>query len=335
MSVAKQIVGEDAEASSVTPHARDVRVAITVCSRGRPTELGLCIDSLLKQDVPAGVKPLIVVVENNEEPEYAGLFQDLKDAVGDPWEMHCCHEPRLGIPQARNRCLDIALAHDPDWIAFIDDETVAPDWLQKMIRATAEMDCDVFQGPVRYRYPNTMPKWLVAKGVTPRSRGLALPTAYTNNTLMKSHIASPDGLGLRFDEAMRFSGGSDSDYFLRAADLGARIRWVDDAFVDEVVTPTRLSLRWQLMRALRVAANASVIHRKRRGGLSAWQRYAPKSLSRMVFGIVILPLGGLLVPFNARTGQRYLFKAGKSFASGVGGIMGLLQVSPQPYRDMS
>lgn len=290
----------------------------------------------IAQCVPPELTPILVVVENNATREYDGLIQRLSEAAPKLWTVLYAHEPALGIPQARNACLELALTQSPDWIAFIDDdETVEDGWLSAMARAVRQIGSDVLQGPVRYVYPSNAPDWLPPKEVRNRKSGMRLPTAFTNNTLMRSFIARPDGMGLRFDESMRFTGGSDTDYFFRAADRGATIAWVDDACVREVVTSTRLTVRWQLTRALRVAANASVIHKKRRGSWRAWQRYAPKSFGRVASGAVLVPLGAMLVPLNSKSGRRLLFKGGAKVSSGVGGIFGLLNVAPQPYRRMT
>lgn len=308
------------------------RLVVTICSRARPDRLRACLTSLFAQQVPVGAALTVVVVENNATPDYTVLMAGISRTAPQHWKLVFAHEPRLGIPQARNRCLELALAENPDWIAFLDDdETVEENWLQNMILAMHELDCDVLQGPVRYVYPD-LPSWLVVKSRTNRARGARLRTAYTNNVFMKSSIANPTGLGLRFDEGMRFTGGSDSDYFFRAVDRGATIGWVNDAYVREIVTPTRLTARWQLTRAMRVAANASTIYTKRRGAVSAWRRYAPKALVRIVWGAILIVVGALCLPVASAKSKRLLFAGGKRCASGAGSLTGLCGASPQPYR---
>jgi succinoglycan biosynthesis protein ExoM len=149
---------------------------------------------------------------------------------------------------------------------------------------------------------------------------------------MRSHLVRADGLALRFDEAMRFTGGSDSDFFFRAADHGAVIRWVDDAWVREVVGPSRISINWEWMRALRVAANNSTIYRKRRGLGEACVRCLPKAFLRFVQGSVVAGFGALVFIFVRKRGLKWFVRGGKDLASGVGGVMGLADISFQPYR---
>lgn len=314
---------------------KSLRVAITVCTRDRPIMLGQCLQSVLKIDVPANCEPILIVVENGVEPQCQDTVAKVSETASEIWDVRFFHEPELGIPLARNRSVIEALHANADWIAFIDDdETLDQHWLVRMLAAAEEMKADVLQGPVEYLYLHQTPHWFDAKQPKPRPRGYKLRTAYTNNTLMRRRVACPAGLGLRFDNAMRFTGGSDSDYFYRATDKGAIIRWVDDAWVREQVIPKRLSMKWQWLRALRVASNASIIHRKRKGLPAACMRYLPKSLGRFSRGGAAFCLGLLVFPVVRKQGARLLFKGGRDIASGVGSMGGLVNLKPQPYKNV-
>jgi succinoglycan biosynthesis protein ExoM len=291
------------------------------------------LGSLLCQAIPGDVQPVIVVVENGETARCRDYVDEVAHQAPEYWTIIYVLETELGIPQARNRSIDVALAQKPDWIGFIDDdETVDKNWLERMVAAMRELPADVLQGPVRYIYPDDKPQWLDEKASKSKPRGTVLRTAYTNNTFMRSHVARRDGLGLRFDEAMRFTGGSDSDFFFRAFDRGAIIKWVDDAWVQEVVPPSRLTVRWQLTRALRVAANASVIHRKRLGLAAACLRYLPKSMTRLTRGALLVCIGAPLWLVGLLRGRTLLYMGRKDIASGLGGVLGLVGFAPQPYR---
>lgn len=308
-------------------------VVVTICTRNRPQLLQSCLESVLGLVVPPRVQPCVVVVENDTLPTCRGYVESRMRDAPEPWKIVYGHEPSLGIPIARNLSVEIALGENPDWIAFIDDdEVVDPQWLERMVEAADELDCDVLQGPIEYLYPDTLPDWFDTKETKQRRRGERLRTAYTNNLFMKSRIVRADGLALRFDEAMRFSGGSDSDFFFRAADCGASICWVDDAFVREIVAPQRVSITWQWMRALRVAANAATIHKKRKGQLAAWIRYLPKSLLRLARGTALMGCGGMIYLPSSKLGKRWIVRGGKDAASATGSIIGLLGMTPQPYR---
>lgn len=309
------------------------RIAITLCTRQRPQLLRNCVESILQLAVPDDIEPLLVVVENDTTSECQTLLEDLARQAGSRWKVIYAQESVPGIPIARNRALELALAEHPDWIAFVDDdETVDRLWLERMVLAAEEFNCDVLHGPVEYVYPDAMPEWLDAKQTRRRPRGQKRRAAATNNTFMKSRLVSEDGLALRFDETLRFTGGSDTEFFLRAADRGATICWVDDAWVRESVGWSRLTMRWQWMRVLRVAVTASSIHRKRKGLGAACARYIPKAVSRLANGIIIAGGGLLVIVFVPKWGQRLMFLGGKGLASGIGSLMGLARITPQPYR---
>ena len=103
-----------------------MRIAICIITRRRPGPLARLLRSLEAMAVPDGVEVRLVVVEND-------------DPGGPPptTSMRFVHafEPRPGIPAARNRTLDLALA-DPTTAAsaFLDDaETVEADWLERLL----------------------------------------------------------------------------------------------------------------------------------------------------------------------------------------------------------
>ena len=62
-------------------------------------------------------------------------------------------EPIVGIPYARNRALEMAMAAD-DLIAFLDDDEVPSEqWLAELLRVWREYSADVVFGPVQPFFP--------------------------------------------------------------------------------------------------------------------------------------------------------------------------------------
>lgn len=310
-----------------------MKVAVLVCTRARRKMLEDCVKSLFNLTVPPGVEPSLIVVENDTKPECQQYIQSLALDGANPWRIVYGHEPNLGIPQARNRALKLALDHQPNWIAFIDDdEVVDAKWLERMLAAADEFGCDVIQGPVEYVYPEVVPDWLDEADTKQKQRAQQLRTAFTNNVFISSRILREDGWAMRFDETMRFSGGSDTEFFFRAADQGATIRWVDDAVVREIVVPSRMTMEWQWNRALRVAANAAKIDIKRKGCLGACARRLPKSITRLFRGVIVFVFGVAAFSISGRSGRKWVAKGGKDFSSGIGGAIGLLGFMPKPYK---
>jgi glycosyltransferase involved in cell wall biosynthesis len=83
-----------------------------------------CLASLVSQQVPECVSLIIAVVENHAADACRAIVERFAARPG-AWRIIYAHEPHLGIPIARNRSLDLALAEGADWIAFIDDDAVA------------------------------------------------------------------------------------------------------------------------------------------------------------------------------------------------------------------
>ena len=291
--------------------------------------LAECVASLFAQILPDGVGPTLAIVENSQRPDCQRLVAELSQSAPPAWEVVYVHEPRLGIPIARNRALDVALDLGADWIAIIDDdETAAPDWLAKMVEATRTHTADVLQGHVEYLYGPDAPDWLPRKTRRTRPSGTQLETAFTNNVWMKADVAKS---GLRFDEGMQFTGGSDSDFFYRVAEKGWVLCWVNDAVVSEVVCGDRLSMRWQMQRAMRVAANATASHVKRKGLTSALVRHVPRGSRRFLRGSVVGLAGLVMLPLSRTVGLRTVCRGLCDVWSGIGGVGAFFRMSPKPY----
>lgn len=309
-----------------------MRVVVTVCTRARPEVFCECLHSLVDQDLPPDIAFALVVVENDDRPVIREMVEALVKERALP-QITYVHEPRIGIPFARNRALTHALEHDPDWIGFIDDDEVAdPNWIANFVQASGSVACDVLQGPVEYRYPDSTPTWIPLPTRKQQPTGRLLRTAATSNTFMRARIARLDGLGLRFNEAMRFTGGSDNEYFFRAADLGAKICWMNDAVAYESVPENRTTLRWQCERSLRVAANSIFIQRGRLGLFGAIAKYGPKYTGRILWGALVAPAAAAVSLVAAHRGRRMMFSALINLSSGLGGLRAFLKVYPEPYK---
>jgi glycosyltransferase involved in cell wall biosynthesis len=175
------------------------------------------------------------------------------------------HEPSPGIPFARNAALEAARAFGPAWIAFIDDDEVAPQgWLARLLQ-TAELNrADVVLGGLTRAAPADV-EVLAAAWRPSEAVAEASPTskAATNNVLLRAWLVE-EPVALRFDENMRDTGGSDGEFFMRAADAGAILVRATDATVFEETSEEREAPAWLRRRAFRVGANCNYRYRKNR-----------------------------------------------------------------------
>jgi ATP-binding cassette subfamily B protein len=184
-------------------------------------------------------------------------------------------ESRLGIPVARNRALDEARTAGADALCFIDDDE-RPDefWLQELVAVWRATDADLVGGPVRVApLPADSSAWqrLINASLAGRARRKERDAArdaargrcrtiVTNNFLCDLRFAERHGL--RLDETLLLTGGSDTDFFRRAIRAGGQTVWCPTAIVHESIEADRLTLRYQFRRGASQSLNH--FHMKRR-----------------------------------------------------------------------
>lgn len=243
-----------------------MKVAIAVITCRRPAGLARLIESLDELEIPGGVEVEVLIVENGAARV---------DPCGRPnarlatsWH----HEPRPGIPFARNRALEVADERGVEALAFIDDdETASRGWLAALLAALQRSGAPAATGPALSELPPQAARWAAASGVFDYPRhpdGALVPWAYTHNVLLR--LDAWRACGLWFDERLAFSGGSDTHFFRRFVAAGHRIVWADDAIAHEWYPASRTTLRWVLQRSFRIGVTDAWIERDlRRRGLPA------------------------------------------------------------------
>lgn len=192
-------------------------------------------------------------------------------------------------------------------------------------------DCDFVEGAIHFELGGEESPWIT---ITDRIR-YVFPdgtewdrVSMANAAFSGRLVASPrQGLGLRFDETLRFTGGSDTDLFLPAYQTGAVIRWSARPQVYEHLPASRLTFRWQIYRIYRIAANVSHRYNRSslcRGGPPLWTRlagYGRQRRGRCPLRIV----GG-----RERFRRKALMK-GRRPAKGFYDLAGLTPFRSRPY----
>ena len=225
-------------------------IAVCICTRERPQMLERIIRSYAQLHHPAGVAVSLVIIENDSAPACEGVVQQLAAELGI--EVHYCHEPRLGIPCARNRALDEAQSLGASHLAFADDdEWFQTDWLLAFWRCRETLGQDaVLKGPVVSVLPDELPAYYAQFYYARRpATGTRLETCATNNVLIPLSFIQRHQL--RFDEARPFAGGSDTIFFNRAVRKGMVILACQEAFIYEEVTADRGRISWLINRYFR------------------------------------------------------------------------------------
>jgi glycosyltransferase involved in cell wall biosynthesis len=287
-------------------------VAICVATFGRPDLLRPCLTSIIESVVcVTRYRVTIIVVDNHESVAVEPLLRDLS-GVHD-LELVLCHEPRPGIPFARNKALVEALARDADFIAFIDDDEVADcEWFDQIMTTVDQDGVDVVSGVVFLKGDRLIPKY--PKRSAERDR------AETDNVVFRSWLAR----ALRFDESFAYCGGSDNLFFRQAYELGARIRTCESAIVTESLPPARRSWIWRVKRQWRYGIVSTMIEKRLQRGRKPAQIW--------LLGIIQMPLGFAqwLIEFLLRRelGMRGLDR----FVRGAGMLAGLVGLRYDEYK---
>ncbi|MCH7905492.1 MAG: glycosyltransferase [Armatimonadetes bacterium] len=315
-----------------------LRICVGVITRNRPEMFVMLLDSLRDMTGISKYEITFALVENNPRSTLSKVVEDFKRETQHSTTVYEVEE-RIGIPIARNRILRIAKRFDTDLVAFIDDdETVDRHWLQNFVTEMLDRDLDLVGGPVRLHpvepgasaTQRAIWRGLVRRNQRIERKASALQragrddvvTIITSNWLCKREFL--DDSGVRFDEGLGFSGGSDTSFYRSARARGARTGWVSGAVVHEFMPLSRLNARYQFCRT-RDQAMAS-FHRK-------YKRITPTVVARSVGFFVVKAVAGvgllLVAPLN---GGRTLTAAIRSFGFAVGRVRAVFGQRSEHYK---
>lgn len=312
-------------ASPESDTASQPSVAICISTYRRPRGLRALLESInglrFETDAP---RVVIKVADNDPEGGAQDVCETLRASVAYPIEYAV--EPRRGISEARNRALDM-VGEDVEFIALVDDdETVAPDWLERLLCGLKQHDADVVSGPVLPAYPEDTPGWVIRGGFFEQGRfrtGSVRPYAYTNNVLFRRTLLTE--YGLRFDERYSLIGGGDRAFFQRAARAGCRIVWIDEACVREVVPASRAKAGWILRRGYRYGITSVIADVELQPGVAKRAQLAGIGVYRIIKGSFFLPLTWPL-------GRHHVVTYVRHICYGMGMLVGLCGGRYEEYR---
>jgi succinoglycan biosynthesis protein ExoM len=231
----------------MTEELEVTHVQICLLTYRRAELLRAALKSLLCQSAIAirGIAVHVLVVDNHDEQSGRSIFDEVLGGSDVVSARYLC-EPARGLSIARNRALKESLAMD--FVAFIDDDEIADaGWLERLLSGAKEFDAGVVAGPVWPRHVQS-PSWVVRGGffnAVQRPTGTDIDFVATNNVLLRREIVGT----FRFDSRFDFTGGEDTEYFMRIKRAGAKMVWMNEAIVYECVPPGRANARWLLSRA--------------------------------------------------------------------------------------
>jgi lipopolysaccharide biosynthesis glycosyltransferase len=317
------------------------KIAIGVCTRGRPDGLSALLDSFVHLMIPEGYSPLFIVVENDT----AKSLQLLIDKFASRLKVGECIyalETRLGIPFARNSLLDQAMAQGCEALALADDdEVVDPDWLVALHYELQGRSLHLVGGPVRIlpaAQNASMLERAIWRGLVTRYAGLEAKALRKHGngkdhqiTIVTSNwLGSLDFIreqGLRFDESLGFSGGSDTRFFRDFVSRQGRSGWAPLAIVSEHWPRARLRPGYQFRRGRDQAI--SHFH-------NSISKITPLVMVKSVIFVVVKLLASMvLFPLALLDGGRSSVRALRAFGFAVGRILALCGVKSHHYAKIA
>ncbi|HEV7249482.1 MAG TPA: glycosyltransferase family 2 protein [Shinella sp.] len=292
------------------------RIDIAVCTFRREA-VSETLASLARLTVPHGVQLRVIVADNDIEPS----ARERVAAARLPMDIAYVHCPAGNISIARNACLDHA---DADFIAFVDDdETVEPQWLDRLLAEANKSAADVVLGPVRAIYAADAPAWMRRgdfHSTLPVWVGGEIRTGYTCNVLMR--LAAPSITGRRFDLTLGRSGGEDTAFFDAVHAAGGRIAFAEEAWVQEPVPANRARFAWLAQRRLRMGQTHGRLLAERHEGFA---RLTAAALATAKCAACFTSAAAfVLLPVRR---NRFVLR-GLLHAGAVGGLFGARAIEP-------
>lgn len=310
--------------SGIMMKSRKIKnVTIGCCTFRRHEDLRALLASIVEIKVDESINLSVLIIDNDTTPS----AQDLVKAANfdSPWDIHYVHEPKPGIPFARNRA--VLEAGTEGFLIFVDDdETVAPNWVQELVDVQAQTDATFVQGPVEMTVQSPDQEWWLSSTFFRQNsfRNLApLVESWSNNVMIDLKFVHRNSV--KFDPTLQYDGGTDTLFFQDIVAKGGRGYFADKAVVYEIQRDNRLKWKWCIMRQYRYGiTRANTVLLRRSIGVAG--TYC------IIRGGGMLTIGLLKLPIALFRGRIGLANSLALLARGAGVISGLLGGYRQEYK---
>ncbi|MDB5562330.1 MAG: glycosyl transferase family 2 [Hyphomicrobiales bacterium] len=302
---------------------RELHIVVAALTYRRPEGIAKLLD-VLRRQIHMPERPFrvtVMVVDNDASGSARGAVEAFSNTGS--YELIYVVEQQQGIPLARNRAIDTA-PPDTDLFCFLDDDEWPVDnWLDAMLAVRERTGADCVYGPVEPVYPAQPPEFFLKSRVFERRRnadGARINYAASNNVMIDYHYMRQHNM--RFEEKMRFTGGSDYLFFNQAVRGGMKIFWADDALVYDIIPASRMTWNWLLQRQYRLGNTFAV-----RDSLYGTGR---EKLRRFAYGCARVGLGVVMLPALA-VSPRWGMRSVSHILRGAGMVSGILGHAYQEY----
>ena len=273
-----------------SPERGEIALSAVICTYNRYDLLPEAIESLVKQNVPAGLFE-IIVVDNSPDQAGAARFGQRYAGLSN---LTYLVEPKPGLSNARNKGTAAAIGRI---VAFIDDDARAcPSWAKELLHAHSVFDgrAGIVGGPIVPRWADEKPAWMdkpllgylsvVDLGHELRELSATEWLAGCNISFDRASLIAAGGFSTRLG---RVGSGStllsneDMEASERVRAMGKLAIYAPKAVVEHVILPERLTQSWFRRRAAWQAVSDLLSEPERAPILSAM---AARCLSRRSYG---------------------------------------------------
>ncbi len=291
--------------------ASEIAVSILIPTFRRPERaLAAALSALAQAGAPAFE---LVLIDNDPAGSALSDLRALGARSNVP--VIVVHEPSAGVANARNAGLRAARGA---MIAFLDDDEIAPSgWLAELVRVQRAWIADVVFGPVHTKLAGT-PRDHAAFfdaffSREPRHEEGMIDAIYGCgcSLIRRAALSTSDPFSPERNEI----GGEDDLLFQSMHRDGRRFAWAPGAWVWETPEPSRVTLRYTLLRAFAYGQGPGMrewsTHPRSWIGAAGWMAVGAGQM--LVYGPLALLAFAARHPRRAFAYRRFVESLGKIF----------------------
>lgn len=240
----------------MSQHSR-MTLAIGIPSFRRVDGLALCLQSIEQQITTLDDAQIVVIVAENDLDQQGALALVAQMAPNYRFALHGYLSDARGISPARNALLHHGfVTHGAKALAMIDDDQwIAPDWIDRMYHTLQAQDADVVGCKVLPDFMGVSQNWVQDHGIFHRPTPPTGPVNMIHATcgvMLASRVMTKMARPV-FDSAYSFTGGGDTEFFLRLKDAGGVFAVCAEAVAHECYPPDRQTLAYVHQRTERLS----------------------------------------------------------------------------------
>lgn len=301
-----------------------LNIAVGVLTYKRPDGIAKLLEAMQRQkmSVERPYRLTMVIVDNDAAGSGEAAVSPFENVP--QFTLKYAVEKRQGIPIARNRALDEAPVGTDLFCFLDDDEWPVENWLDDMLAIRASTGADCVYGPVEPVYPPNPATYFIKARVFERKKnkdGQLIGYAASNNVMFDYPLIR--SWNLRFEERMRYTGGTDYLFFNQAVRRGMKIHWASAALVYDIVPASRMTWKWVLQRQYRLGNTFSVS--------DMLYGNCKRRLYRLAYGAARVGLGLAMTPAII-VSPYWGMKALSHLLRGAGMVSGILGHFYQEYQ---